>query len=62
MPISGRDVLLINQVSFYDDPIRFTSRSTSSATELEERVKAHQGIVPEEHPPPDAFRLSHGRA
>ncbi len=24
VPISGRDVLLINQVSFYDDPIRFT--------------------------------------
>ena len=26
VPISGRDVLLINQVSFYDDPIRFTGQ------------------------------------
>ncbi|MBU4449380.1 MAG: 2-hydroxyacyl-CoA dehydratase family protein, partial [Proteobacteria bacterium] len=24
-PISGRDVLLINQISFYDDPVRFTA-------------------------------------
>ena len=24
VPISGRDVLLVNQISFYDDPVRFT--------------------------------------
>ncbi len=50
VPISGRDVLLINQVSFYDDPIRFTGQINQLCAELEERVKAHQGIVPENTP------------
>jgi len=50
VPISGRDVLLINQVSFYDDPIRFTQQINKLCDELEERVKAHEGIVPENTP------------
>ena len=49
-PISGRDVLLINQVSFYDDPSRFTQQINKLCDELEERVKARQGIVPENTP------------
>ncbi len=49
-PISGRDVLLINQVSFYDDPIRFTQQINKLCDELEARVQAHQGIVPEKTP------------
>ena len=50
VPISGRDVLLINQVSFYDDPIRFTGQINKLCDELEERVKAHEGVVPENTP------------
>lgn len=49
-PISGRDVLLINQISFYDDPGRFTSKIGELCDELEERVKAGKGIVPEGTP------------
>ncbi len=45
-PISGRDVLLINQISFYDDPVRFTAKIGELCNELEEKVKAGQGIVP----------------
>ncbi|MCL6622505.1 MAG: 2-hydroxyacyl-CoA dehydratase family protein [Syntrophobacterales bacterium] len=45
-PISGRDVLLINQVSFYDDPVRFTARIGELCDELEKRVQAGEGIVP----------------
>ena len=46
-PISGRDALLINQISFYDDPVRFTSKIQELCDELEERVKNGQGIAPE---------------
>jgi benzoyl-CoA reductase/2-hydroxyglutaryl-CoA dehydratase subunit BcrC/BadD/HgdB len=50
VPISGRDVLLINQVSFYDDPVRFTENIAKLCDELEERVKAGEGIVPADSP------------
>jgi len=49
-PISGRDVLLINQISFYDDPTRFTDKMEILCDELEDRVKAGQGIVPHKTP------------
>jgi len=49
-PISGRDVLLINQISFYDDPQRFTAKIGELCDELEAKVKAGQGIVPEKTP------------
>ncbi len=49
-PISGRDVLLINQVSFYDDPVRFTAKIGELCDELEKRVKAGEGVVPPETP------------
>jgi len=45
-PISGRDVLLINQVSFYDDPVRFTASIEKLCDELEERVRKGEGVVP----------------
>ena len=50
VPISGRDVLLVNQISFYDDPVRFTEKIGELCDELEEQVKAGQGIVPRETP------------
>jgi len=45
-PISGRDVLLINQVSFYDDPVRFTAKIGELCDELDKRVKAGEGVAP----------------
>ena len=49
-PISGRDVLLINQVSFYDDPVRFTDSINKLCDQLEERIRQKEGIVPEKAP------------
>ncbi|SFL87351.1 Benzoyl-CoA reductase/2-hydroxyglutaryl-CoA dehydratase subunit, BcrC/BadD/HgdB [Desulfomicrobium norvegicum] len=49
-PISGRDVLLINQVSFYDDPIRFTASINTLCDQLEERIKAGDGVAPKDAP------------
>jgi benzoyl-CoA reductase/2-hydroxyglutaryl-CoA dehydratase subunit BcrC/BadD/HgdB len=49
-PISGRDVILANQISFYDDPVRFTAKINELCDELEVRVKSGEGIVPKEMP------------
>jgi len=50
VPISGRDVLLVNQISFYDDPVRFTENIGKLCDEIEGRVKAGEGIAPREAP------------
>ncbi|HYA42467.1 MAG TPA: double-cubane-cluster-containing anaerobic reductase [Syntrophobacteraceae bacterium] len=47
VPISGRDALLINQISFYDDPVRFTAKISELCDELEQRVKSGAGIAPD---------------
>jgi len=44
-PISGLDALLINQVAFYDDPLRFTAKVNELCDELETRVKAGAGVA-----------------
>ncbi|MBN2331556.1 MAG: 2-hydroxyacyl-CoA dehydratase [Deltaproteobacteria bacterium] len=44
-PISGLDALLINQVSFYDDPVRFTGQINSLCDELEARIARQEGVV-----------------
>ena len=44
-PISGLDALLINQVFFYDDPVRFTQSVNKICDEIEERIKANSGIA-----------------
>jgi benzoyl-CoA reductase/2-hydroxyglutaryl-CoA dehydratase subunit BcrC/BadD/HgdB len=49
-PISGLDALLINQVSFYDDPGRFTTWVEKICDELEERVKNNEGVFPKGAP------------
>ncbi|OEU70208.1 MAG: 3-hydroxyacyl-ACP dehydratase [Desulfovibrio sp. S3730MH75] len=49
-PISGRDVLLINQVSFYDDPIRFTQSINALCDQIDERIAKSEGIVAENTP------------
>jgi len=45
-PISGLDALLVNQIFFYDDPVRFTASVNALCDELEERVKSGKGVFP----------------
>jgi benzoyl-CoA reductase/2-hydroxyglutaryl-CoA dehydratase subunit BcrC/BadD/HgdB len=45
-PISGLDALLAVQISFYDDPTRFTLKTNELCDELEARVKAGAGVAP----------------
>ena len=49
-PISGRDALLVNQISFYDDPERFTLKINELCDELETRIEAGQGVAPANAP------------
>ncbi len=46
VPISGLDALLVNQVFFYDDPLRFTESVNKLCDELEERIKNRKGVFP----------------
>ncbi len=50
VPISGLDALLINQVFFYDDPIRFTDSVNKMCDELEERISSGTGVSPKGSP------------
>jgi benzoyl-CoA reductase/2-hydroxyglutaryl-CoA dehydratase subunit BcrC/BadD/HgdB len=45
-PISGLDALLSVQISFYDDPARFTQKTSELCDELEARTKAGKGVAP----------------
>ncbi len=38
-PISGKDGLLIEQIAFYDDPVRFTDKVHALCAELEQRIE-----------------------
>ena len=49
-PISGLDALLINQVSFYDNPARFTESVSKICDELERRVTEKTAAVPARTP------------
>ena len=49
-PISGLDALLIEQIAFYDDPVRFTQKVNELCDELEERIRKGIGIASEESP------------
>jgi benzoyl-CoA reductase/2-hydroxyglutaryl-CoA dehydratase subunit BcrC/BadD/HgdB len=49
-PISGLDGLLINQISFMDDPKRFTEKVNSLCDELEQRVKDGVGVAAKDAP------------
>lgn len=49
-PISGLDSLLINQVAFYDDPVRFTGAINKICDELEGRIKQNSGVAPKHTP------------
>jgi len=43
-PISGLDALLIEQIAYYDDPVRFTAKVNELCDELEKRVKSGVGV------------------
>ena len=45
LPISGRDTLLMTQISFFDDPERCATMCNKLADELEERVKNGVSVV-----------------
>ena len=45
-PISGLDALLINQIQFYDDPVRLTEKLNALCDELEERIADKVGVAP----------------
>jgi benzoyl-CoA reductase/2-hydroxyglutaryl-CoA dehydratase subunit BcrC/BadD/HgdB len=49
-PISGLDALLINQIYFYDDPIRYTDSVNKICDELEERISNKTEVFPEKTP------------
>ncbi|NLP01843.1 MAG: 2-hydroxyacyl-CoA dehydratase [Fibrobacter sp.] len=46
VPVSGLDSLLINQIFFYEDPIRFTQQINELCDELERRVSEGKGSFP----------------
>jgi len=46
LPISGKDVLVISQIAFYDDPARFTLMTNKLCDELEKRVKNNISVFP----------------
>jgi benzoyl-CoA reductase/2-hydroxyglutaryl-CoA dehydratase subunit BcrC/BadD/HgdB len=50
VPISGLDALLINQVYFYDDPIRFTDSVNKVCDELEALISSGRGVSPKGSP------------
>ena len=47
VPISGRDALVISQIAFYDDPVRFTQMTNKLCDELEQRIKDGISVVKE---------------
>ena len=49
-PIHGLDVLLINQLSFFDDPVRFAAQVNALCDELDVRVKEGIGVAPIDAP------------
>ncbi|ADG81726.1 2-hydroxyglutaryl-CoA dehydratase D-component [Thermincola potens JR] len=44
-PISGKDVLLISELAFFDDPKRFTQQVNALCDELETRIVRGEGIA-----------------
>jgi len=45
-PISGKDALLIEQIAFYDEPVRFAAKVNALCDELETRVAKGEGAFP----------------
>jgi benzoyl-CoA reductase/2-hydroxyglutaryl-CoA dehydratase subunit BcrC/BadD/HgdB len=49
-PISGLDSLLVNQIFFYEDPVRFTGQINELCDELETRIENKTGVAPVKTP------------
>lgn len=49
-PISGKDALLVEQLSFIDEPVRFAKNLNALCDELDERVKKGEGVVSKDEP------------
>jgi benzoyl-CoA reductase/2-hydroxyglutaryl-CoA dehydratase subunit BcrC/BadD/HgdB len=49
-PISGKDALLIEQIAFYDEPVRFAEKVNALCDELEARVGRGEGVMPADAP------------
>lgn len=49
-PLAGLDALLISQIAFNDDPIRFTASVHALCNELETRIAEKQGVAPANTP------------
>lgn len=50
VPISGKDALLVTQVSFYDDPGRFIQQVGALCEELDSRIDTGEGVFPDDAP------------
>ncbi len=46
IPVSGRDGILVMQLSFIDEPVRFTKALHALCDELDERVQAGTSVTP----------------
>lgn len=51
-PISGKDVLLVEQIAFYDEPVRFAAKVNELCDELEQRITLGEAV-----PNKDAIRI-----
>jgi benzoyl-CoA reductase/2-hydroxyglutaryl-CoA dehydratase subunit BcrC/BadD/HgdB len=51
-PISGLDALLVTQIAFYDDMVRFAEKVNALCDELEDRIARGEGVAS-----PDAPRI-----
>jgi len=49
-PISGKDMLLIEQIAFYDEPNRFVEQVHALCDELDERIKQGIAVAPASTP------------
>lgn len=45
VPISGKDALLITELAFFDDPVRFTQQVSALCDELESRTARREGVA-----------------
>jgi benzoyl-CoA reductase/2-hydroxyglutaryl-CoA dehydratase subunit BcrC/BadD/HgdB len=50
VPISGKDALLVTQISFYDDAARDTQQINALCEELDQRVAKGEGVAPANAP------------
>ena len=60
VPISGKDALLVTQISFYDDAKRDTQMINALCDELDKRVAEGVGCLPQGCAPHPDLRQPHG--